>query len=108
MTSWLGPADDDSDIAIRWVQEYGQQAYELGIGTTYKLQLRQLLKMRSSRDLDQSHSVENALGTFIDNLTTELLAPSTARQKATIMALTSLLNRPYWSRIWVVQEIVSA
>ncbi|KAL3419459.1 heterokaryon incompatibility protein [Phlyctema vagabunda] len=104
VVTWLGPSADDSDIAMQWIDDYGTRACELGIGTKPELQLRHILE--SFKEQEKS-SIGTNLGAFIHDLREELTA---AKPKTFVLlcALDALFKRPYWSRIWVVQELASA
>ncbi|KAM5354050.1 hypothetical protein ACJ41O_000700 [Fusarium nematophilum] len=98
--TWLGPAADDSDAAMLWIQRYGSAAHGLGIGTTPELQLHPLLQALES-DPGRLPSLQG-LEEFLRDISVQL-APSSG---GVVTALSRLFARPYWSRIWVVQEIV--
>ncbi|TVY87284.1 Heterokaryon incompatibility protein 6,OR allele [Lachnellula willkommii] len=102
--TWLGPAADNSDVAMQWNQRYGVLASELGVGSCPELQLRRLLE---KADLCGTESVEREIQTFIEDLKIQLSRDS-AEQLMCVAAVEQLLKRPYWSRVWVVQELVSA
>ncbi|KAF4637006.1 hypothetical protein G7Y89_g1055 [Cudoniella acicularis] len=104
VTAWLGPATDNSDVAMRWIQQYGGLASELGIGSRPELQLRYLLEMVDSHG--KGH-VEGKIQTFVEDLKIQLSQDS-AEKSMCITALELLFKRPYWSRVWVVQELVNA
>jgi hypothetical protein len=104
VTTWLGPAADNSELAMRWIQRYGGLASELGIGSRPELQLRRLLE---KADLYGTGSFEGKIQTFIEDLKIQLSQDS-AEQLMCVAALEQLLKRPYWSRVWVVQELASA
>ena len=89
---------------MRWIQRYGGWAFELGIGSRSELQLRHLLEIVDSRG---RASVEEKIQTFIEDLKVQL-SQEGAEQRRRITALDLLFKRPYWSRVWVVQELVSA
>ncbi|TVY25852.1 Heterokaryon incompatibility protein 6,OR allele [Lachnellula hyalina] len=104
VTIWLGPAADDSDVAMRWIQRYGGQALELGIGSRPELQLRHLLK---TVDSPRAAPIDEKTLEFVADLKIQL-SQNGAEQLKRIKALDLLFRRPYWSRVWVVQELISA
>ena len=104
VTTWLGPAADNSDVAMRWIQRYGEWALKLDIGSRPELQLRHLLEIV---DLRGRASVDQQIQTFVEDLKVHL-SQEGAEQLLRITALDLLFKRPYWSRVWVVQELVSA
>ncbi|TVY15876.1 Heterokaryon incompatibility protein 6, OR allele [Lachnellula arida] len=87
--TWLGPAADNSDVAMQWIQRYARH--------------RRLLE---KADLCGTESVEGKIQTFIEDLKIQLSQDS-AEQLMCVAAVEQLLKRPYWSRVWVVQELVS-
>ena len=102
--AWLGPAVDNSDIAMQWIQQYGGRSFELDIGTKPDLRLRYLLETveASGKDL-----VDKRLKGFIEDLK-EQFSPANLEHTGFDTALLDLFKRAYWSRIWVVQELTSA
>ncbi|PHH74886.1 hypothetical protein CDD80_2768 [Ophiocordyceps camponoti-rufipedis] len=97
VTAWLGPSADNSDAAMRWIQRYGSLARDLGIGTTPELRLRPLLHTLES-DPDK---LPQRLRDFLADISAQL---STAAGVG--LALSHLFSRSFWSRAWVVQEVV--
>lgn len=102
--AWLGPAADNSDIAIQWIQQYGGRSFELGIGTKQELRLCYLLETLEATGQDL---VDEKLKGFVEDLK-EQLSPANLEHADLITALLKLFKRAYWSRIWVVQELTSA
>jgi hypothetical protein len=104
VVSWLGPAADNSDVAMHWIQQYGGRSFELGIGLKPEMQLRHLLESLEARGKDL---IDNKLERFIEDLKVQL-SPANPEHTSVITSLLKLLKRAYWSRIWVVQELTSA
>jgi hypothetical protein len=102
--AWLGPSAGNSDIALRWIEEYGDRSFELGIGDTPELRLQTLLK---AHDANEEDIKNEKLRNFIRDLK-EKLSPAKLEQTGLYTGLFELFKRPYWSRIWVVQELSSA
>ncbi|KAI1593343.1 heterokaryon incompatibility protein, partial [Pyrenophora tritici-repentis] len=102
--AWLGPAAENSDAAMHWIQRYGSLSHELGIGTRPELRLRQLLQMF---ELDPDKLPHEGLRGLLRDISTQL-SPGTYGSEGIGMALSKLFKRAYWSRIWVVQELVHA
>jgi hypothetical protein len=98
VTTWLGPAADNSDAAMRWIQRYGGWAFELGIGSQPELQLRHLLEKLDSRG---RAPVEDKIQRFVEDLKIQL-SQEGAEQLMRIAALDLFFKRPYWRRVWVV------
>lgn len=96
------PAADNSDAAVRWIQHYGYLSFELGIGTKPELRLRQLLRTFES---DQDQITHEGLREFLRDISTQL-SSGTSGDDSIGLALSKLFKRPYWSRVWVVQELV--
>ncbi|KAH9883208.1 hypothetical protein F4778DRAFT_788830 [Xylariomycetidae sp. FL2044] len=99
---WLGPATQESHQAILWIQKYGRQAYELGIGNTPALRLVNLLRKFNSGPLNIADGTMRA---FLHDIQ-EQFASWVPDDEGPISALCHFFARPYWSRIWVVQEVV--
>lgn len=102
--TWLGPAAENSDAAMHWIQRYGSLSCELGIGSRPELRLRQLLQMFEA---DPDKLPNEGLKEFLQDISTQL-SPGTCSSESIGMALSKLFKRAYWSRIWVVQELVHA
>ncbi|CZT43758.1 uncharacterized protein RSE6_03840 [Rhynchosporium secalis] len=66
VVAWLGPAADDSDIAMQWIDDFGTQACALGIGTKPTLQLRHILK--GSGERKSKNSADASIENFVHEL----------------------------------------
>ncbi|KAI0144497.1 heterokaryon incompatibility protein-domain-containing protein [Xylariaceae sp. FL1272] len=99
---WLGEAADDSDDALRWVREFGSRAFELGIGSTPTLRLVNLL--REFHD-NAGRALQPDMKDFLTNIVQQFTSWRPG-DSGPITALHHLFKRPYWSRMWVVQEVV--
>ncbi len=104
VVAWLGPTADNSDVALQWIQQYGGQSFELGIGTKPELRLRYLLEADDARWKDLANE---RLNEFIEDLR-EQLSPANLEHTHLITALSKLFQRAYWNRIWIVQELTNA
>lgn len=102
--TWLGPATENSDAAMLWIQCYGSLAHRFGIGTKPDLQLRPLLHTFES---DPGRLPQQALVEFLRDIPTQL-SSSTRGSDNVVVALYELFTRPYWSRVWIVQELAFA
>ncbi|KAF2257736.1 hypothetical protein CC78DRAFT_549686 [Lojkania enalia] len=102
--AWLGPAAEDSDLAVDWIVQFGTRSYNLGIGMTPELRLRHLL----SRFEDNKALPSDDLTSFLRELNAQLFTTDPTSSMRLCEALSKILKRPYWGRIWVVQEVVSA
>ncbi|KAK7422460.1 Folylpolyglutamate synthetase [Neonectria magnoliae] len=98
--TWLGPAANDSDVAMRWIQKHGSLAESFGIGTKPDLRFNRLLQ---TYEIDPRKLPHAGLEDFLKDMSTQLALESRDSVGA---ALSKLFNRPYWSRVWVVQELV--
>jgi hypothetical protein len=101
MIGWLGPASPDSDLAMDKFQEFAD-----GFSSA-KFPEEDILSMW---DLDtkfwariEADSEEGAIGRLVKDL--DLPIPGREVAQSTVQALLGLLERPYWQRIWVLQEV---
>ncbi|KAH8802456.1 heterokaryon incompatibility protein-domain-containing protein [Xylogone sp. PMI_703] len=101
--SWLGPSGSGSNLAMQWIRKYGGQSLELGIGTKPEKQLVRILNALATGESDMDEGVR----AFAEDLKSQLL-PANLKRPEVIHALSDLFGRPYWSRVWVVQEMASA
>ncbi|KAH7412582.1 heterokaryon incompatibility protein-domain-containing protein [Cadophora sp. MPI-SDFR-AT-0126] len=104
VVAWLGPAERNSDAALNWIQEYGGRSLDLGIGTKPDLQLRYLMDLLKANRKDL---VDARLTKFAAEIQDDL-SPDNLENAETITALSAFFKRPYWSRVWVIQELSSA
>ncbi|KIN02564.1 hypothetical protein OIDMADRAFT_160053 [Oidiodendron maius Zn] len=105
VVAWLGPSTANIDLAMEWIDNFGSQASKLGIGTKPDLHLRHILK---AFETDKGHGIYNEqLRAFIHDLK-EQFSTANPRHAILISALSEIFKRPYWDRVWVVQELVSA
>lgn len=102
--TWLGPASDNSDAAMRWIGHYGSQALDFGIGDTPDLRLNNLMHRLET---DTSTLSQPGLQAFLRDVSSDL-SPSSGDPNKIQWALARLFQRPYWNRVWVVQELVHA
>jgi hypothetical protein len=100
--TWLGPATVNSDAAMLWIQRYGSLAHSFGIGTKPELRLRPLLQAFES---DPDKLPHQGLEEFLRDISTQL-SSGTRGSDSVVMALSEFFTRAYWSRVWVVQELV--
>ncbi|KAI8667445.1 HET domain-containing protein [Fusarium sp. Ph1] len=94
--TWLGPATESSDMAMRWIEHYGSLASNIGIGTKPELRLLSLLQTLDTSPEKLPHA---NLEEFLKAICSQL------SQESVVLALSTLFGRPYWSRVWVVQEL---
>jgi hypothetical protein len=114
--AWLGPADDSSDTVMDYLNELGQRADACGLTMGPEICLRLWLALESSPPAIQEFPglVASALAlsggnefsiTAIQRLL-HCIDGRHSRDKLLPMAgLRRLLRRPWWGRVWVLQEI---
>ncbi|KAM0227441.1 hypothetical protein ACHAP5_012177 [Fusarium lateritium] len=100
--TWLGPATVNSDAAMLWIQRYGSLAHSFGIGTKPELRLRPLLQTFES---DPDKLPQQGLDGFLQDISAQLSSGIRGNDNV-VVALSELFTRAYWSRVWVVQELV--
>lgn len=111
--AWLGSAEDcpDSDLAINWLEYFGLRAIKLGIGNTKARYLGRLLSHGSSEIILAVHGAEAdavQLADFVEELRQSLDNQKNPGYNRLVLALDAFFARPYWRRIWVVQEASAA
>jgi hypothetical protein len=77
--AWLGPQKWDSDLAMRFMREFGKVAAE---------------ELKTEPFLNWSKPISRG--------------ECRADEEKSWVALDGLFNRPYWTRLWVVQELMLA
>lgn len=104
VVAWLGPSANDSDDAMRWIQQTGQQAIKLGIGGTEGIHLRNILKASlHGAQSDLAPEVQGFLKSLWCSLSDDLSVG-----KDHLGSLIEFFHRSYWRRVWVVQEAYNA
>ena len=94
---WLGPADEDSDVAMAEIYKIGAQIESHNArGLFYRL-----AELPSSADGTLIEDAEKPILDLMSGCLTSAL-----RHHFPIAAFNSLLARPYWRRVWVIQEFV--
>ncbi|KAH7078494.1 heterokaryon incompatibility protein-domain-containing protein [Paraphoma chrysanthemicola] len=102
--TWLGPAADNSDVVMDWIQQYGSLAHKFGIGNKPELRLRRLLQ---KLEADPVSLEQEGLRKFLEEISAQL-SHSSHDHDSVSWALSKFFKRSYWRRIWVVQELVHA
>ncbi|KAE8442534.1 hypothetical protein EG329_003249 [Mollisiaceae sp. DMI_Dod_QoI] len=102
--AWLGPSYESSELALKWIQEYGGRSHELNIGGVGGPRLISLL---DALDAPGDEPVDEKAMLFAVDLR-EQLSPANSWHADLITALLKLFKRAYWSRIWIIQELASA
>ncbi|KAH8598609.1 heterokaryon incompatibility protein-domain-containing protein [Bisporella sp. PMI_857] len=114
--AWLGPAADDSEVAMDCLRKFGHEATSMGLQDSLlffelnpeeqsETQSAKLARLPNSRQADQQ-SFEQLMALENDILSLTM----TSGEKIPIpeVAIVALLNRPWFQRAWVLQEIVVA
>lgn len=103
--TWLGPAADNSDVAMEWIQNFGSLAHSFRIGSKPELMLLRLLDALETTP--EKLPDNNQLKTFLKQVISQLTSES-HDVDITRTALRDLFRRPYWSRVWIIQEVAHA
>jgi hypothetical protein len=90
VVTWLGPAADDSDRLLDFLNDVGRKAHENNLNglTVYGSLITEKGKVAES-----AHTAFNDVSSRLEDFLN--LAPARA----------ALLDRDYWFRVWVVQEV---
>ncbi|OAL27605.1 hypothetical protein AYO22_03509 [Fonsecaea multimorphosa] len=105
---WLGPAADKSDIAFKWIKNYPRRKELIDSGAQDEddvpwlleaLQMTGEVKLPQVKDRARIHpDLEGKLKTMREQgISWDLVFP-----------MTQLRDRPYFSRVWTVQEVFYA
>jgi hypothetical protein len=114
--AWLGPADDSSDAVMDYLIELGERADACGLAMGPEICLRLWLALASNppavqKNLEiQASALALFVGSRLPISAMQALLHSIdglhSRDKLLPMAgLTRLFGRPWWGRVWVLQEI---
>lgn len=98
--SWLGPAADDSDEAMRWIADFGSRANRVGVGTKRHLRSREMVRTFRTNPGTMSSGARELASDLL-----AYLGSQSDNTRQVRRALTRFFERPYWRRIWVVQEV---
>jgi hypothetical protein len=98
---WLGPAADDSDVAMDAVNIIGKEAVACNIQS---LKRSEMLKIWTDLMASETPIVKEPVHQLLYNISAR---PSGA-YTFPLPAMTALLSRPWWKRIWVRQELAVA
>ncbi|CZR52815.1 uncharacterized protein PAC_02692 [Phialocephala subalpina] len=97
---WLGPSDDSTDNKMIELDRIGKFVFENGI-----LDLLIKFGMLSSDDQDGYQSTDKEIHEKLSTFLNEALNNLSNTQQL-IAGFASLLSRPYWERVWILQEII--
>jgi hypothetical protein len=90
---WLGPSDETSDGVMKFLDDTGRQALEIGISGLNNSDVQNILGDSDTKP----HLV--SIGDRLDNMIKQI------GYEIPWLDLNSLLSRPWFSRIWVLQEV---
>lgn len=108
---WLGPAADDSDKAMDAIGEIGEEL----IGFDFSLSLpkytllkrcEEVLRSRIWDDENPTDDQGKSLSSFLQKISGHPL--DRLKRALPVRAMGALWNRPWWSRVWVLQEFFVA
>ncbi|KLO81373.1 Uncharacterized protein LW93_8082 [Fusarium fujikuroi] len=108
---WLGTGTIESDLTMDFISRVGPRAQSCDIANLWnKMAIRReidsYIKQRSRpQETDGDTVTESKLGPFFWDLLNEgaLLVPSPL-----ITGISDILQRDYWHRIWIIQEVAAA
>ena len=101
VVAWIGPNEHESDRAMRWIQHHGKAAHELGIGSKPELRFRALLR----EDTDDVNAADLQPAKALARDVVQQFTMVDPEHRATFLALSKLLDRAFWNRMWIVQEM---
>ncbi|SPO03569.1 uncharacterized protein DNG_06252 [Cephalotrichum gorgonifer] len=113
---WLGPGSNDTDRAMDFVSRLGPRAIACGVLDSWVNRKRWKVARNSIRirppaqhgGLDANTAVSE-LEQFIYSLLQEAgLHEGAAREEDLQTGILNLLQRDYWHRIWIIQEVALA
>jgi hypothetical protein len=98
---WLGPASDDSDGAMNAISVIGNEAEALGIQS---MKRSEMIKIWTDLAAGEASPFDGPVHQLLYNISARPNGCCTLP----LPAMTALLSRPWWSRIWVRQELAVA
>jgi hypothetical protein len=98
---WLGPASDDSDGAMNAISVIGNEAEALGIQS---MKRSEMIKIWTDLAAGEASPFDGPVHKLLYNISARPNGCCTLP----LSAMTALLSRPWWSRIWVRQELAVA
>jgi hypothetical protein len=108
--SWLGLGSKATDQAMAWIAKIGSRAPNVHSRDIWHQdvpndEIRDYLKARSPRRLDE-HDLPGA--SEFACLLYDMLNDEQARARDVVEGIRDILQRDYWHRIWIIQEIALA
>jgi len=97
---WLGPADDNSDDIMIQLAQIGKNVIECG---AFDLFIR--MTTLSIKDPPGAAQAENEAAKLVESMLDSSLAKLEDSCRL-LKGVCNLLSRQYWSRVWILQEIV--
>lgn len=98
---WLGPEDSDSDLAISYLErvsaDYRAEYLEAldWSDTLTALTWCTMARVRMKTRYEELRDMNSGAGDSITPLALDMIAP----------ALYTFFDRPYWRRLWIIQEL---
>ncbi|KAE9372770.1 hypothetical protein N431DRAFT_439800 [Stipitochalara longipes BDJ] len=105
--AWLGSSYENSEQAMKWIEDYGGRSHRLKIGGVGGPRLISLLDALDGLDAPSNQPVNKEATIFAADLR-EQLSPANSWHADLITGLLKFFKRAYWNRIWIVQELASA
>lgn len=100
---WLGEAADDSDAAMRSIRFIGHAASSL-----IEKQVDELELIAESCLQSQSVPLRELEESSPEHLYRRLMGEAGTEWQYPLPAMTALIRRPWWRRVWILQELVLA
>ncbi|KAF4948552.1 hypothetical protein FGADI_9547 [Fusarium gaditjirri] len=108
---WLGTGTIESDVTMDFISRVGPRAQSCDVTNLWnKMEIRReiesyIKQQPRPQETDGDTASESKLGPFFCDLLNEhaLLAPSPL-----ITGISNILQRDYWHRIWIIQEVALA
>ena len=102
---WLGPADKSSDVAIRCINTIGSKAEACGFEDVPELGLKISHEIEFvSRGYQGVVSANPWYGKAMKSLFDSISGRSSLSNLLPITDLNNFFTRPWWTRVWVLQE----
>lgn len=103
---WLGTGSPDTSAALEMLSSIGDKAAALGSpaeiwGDAVSSKIVSLLQEASEQDRRTSHSNDESLSTLMQDIIRRNEKSYHFPEPATL----DILGRPWWSRVWVLQEV---
>ncbi|KAK7409673.1 hypothetical protein QQX98_008116 [Neonectria punicea] len=106
---WLGPGSDESDEAMDLVARVGPRALAVGVsdldlGWLGEEEIRAYVKSRLSSQ--RAGTAEDEMGSYLALFLFDLLhEPAVRGSDSLTYGILDIMQRDYWHRIWIIQEV---